>query len=124
VARHWREHGFGLWAVLDKSDGRFAGWCGVGYLHELDDVELGYTIARRLWGRGLATEAVERVLRYAFEGLALPRVVGVALAGNVASQRVMLKAGMTFREPYSVEGRDARLYAIENPYVRPAAPSD
>jgi RimJ/RimL family protein N-acetyltransferase len=116
---HWREHGFGLWALLDKAGG-FVGGCGVGYFHELPDAELGYALARSHWGRGLASEAVAVVLRHAFEVLDLPRVVGVAQAGNDASQSVLLKAGMALRQAYQYEGKEALMYAIENPLVGPA----
>ena len=48
-------------------------------------------------------------------GERLPRVVAVAQVANVASQRVMHKAGMTFQRTYHDEGKEAVLYAIENP---------
>src|SRR5262249_33897402 len=104
-----------MWAMLGRADGRFVGWCGIGYWHEMPDVELGYTVAPRCWGRGLATEAVRCVLRYAFGVVRLPRVVGVARVGNVASQNEMLKAGMSPRRPYAFDGHEGLLYAVENP---------
>jgi ribosomal-protein-alanine N-acetyltransferase len=119
LARHWDEHGFGTWAMLDRADGRFVGWCGIGYWHDPPDIELGYTVAPRCWGRGLATEAVGCVLRYAFEVPRLPRVVGVARVGNVASQKVMLKAGMSLRQPYAFDVHEGLLYAVENPHATP-----
>ena len=80
------------------------GRCGVGYFHG----RLGYAaLMRSHWGRGLASEAVRRVLRHAFEVLQLPRVIGVAQTGNVASQNVMVKAGMTLRQAYQYEGKEA-----------------
>jgi ribosomal-protein-alanine N-acetyltransferase len=55
IVDHWREHGFGVWALFRKTDGRFAGGCGVGYFYDLPDVELAYTVARAYRGLGLAT---------------------------------------------------------------------
>jgi ribosomal-protein-alanine N-acetyltransferase len=110
-----RRHGFGIWALRDRQDGRFVGRARVAYLHGLGDAELSYTLARRCWGRGLATEAVREVLRHALAVLRLPRVLGVAQVENIASQQVMRKAGMTLRGPYRDDGREALLYAIENP---------
>jgi ribosomal-protein-alanine N-acetyltransferase len=112
---HWQQHGFGLFALFDRGDGRFVGRCGLGYFHDVGDVELSYAVARPYWGRGLATEAVQRVLRYAFEELNLPRVVAAALVENVASQRVMARAGMTFSRDLMFDGYRAVLYAIDNP---------
>jgi hypothetical protein len=63
AARHWDEHDFGMWAKLDRAGGRFVGWCGIGHWHGLPSIELGYTVAPRCWGRGLATEAVGCLVR-------------------------------------------------------------
>jgi ribosomal-protein-alanine N-acetyltransferase len=121
---HWRRHGFGIWALLAKPGGRFVGRAGVAYPHGRGDAELSYTLARRCWGRGLATEAVRAVLRHALAVLRLPRVLGVAQVGNVASQRVLRKAGMTLRGPCQDDGREALLYAIENPAGGPPRSQD
>jgi RimJ/RimL family protein N-acetyltransferase len=93
----------------------------IGYWHGLADAELAYSLANECWGRGLATEAVRAVLRHAFEAVGLPRVVGVATVENVASQRVMLKAGMALQGPYEFDGRQEVLYAIEGPAVGSSA---
>jgi RimJ/RimL family protein N-acetyltransferase len=115
ILDHWHRHGFGVWAVLEQATGQFAGHCGIGYLHELPDVELTYALLPRFRGRGLATEAVIAILRHAFEVVGLPRVLGVAVVDNVASHRVMAKAGMRLQGPYEYDGKQAVMYAIENP---------
>src|SRR5262249_3544647 len=97
------------------------GWCGIGYWHGLPDLELGYTVASRCWGRGLATEAVGCLLRYAFEVLRLPRVVGAARVGNVASRRVMLKWGWSLRRPHGCVGPAGLLSHVEHPRGTPPA---
>ncbi|MDE2935177.1 MAG: GNAT family N-acetyltransferase [Chloroflexota bacterium] len=56
--------------------------------------ELGYGIARPLWGQGLVTEAVTAVLRYGFDSLGLARIYAYAVVDNEASWRVMEKLGM------------------------------
>jgi ribosomal-protein-alanine N-acetyltransferase len=110
--RHWQRHGFGLWALSPKASGQFVGRCGVGYLHELKDAELAYALARPFCGQGLATETVRRTLQHAFEDLRLPRVIGVARPENVASQKVMVKAGMTFRRRCRCDSIEAVMYSI------------
>jgi RimJ/RimL family protein N-acetyltransferase len=113
---HWEEYEIGHWALLHKEDGGFIGRCGVAYPEGPGDAELSYALVKRYWGQGLATEAVRRVLQYAFDVAGLPRVVGVALAENLASQRVMLRAGLSFRRFMQYDGKEAVLYAIENPF--------
>ena len=56
--------------------------------------ELGYGIARPLWGQGLVTEAAAAVLRYGFDSLGLVRIYAYAVVDNEASWRVMEKLGM------------------------------
>ena len=58
--------------------------------------ELGYWIAVPEWGRGYCTEAAAEMLRYAFEDLALHRVMARHFRGNPASGRVMQKIGMQY----------------------------
>jgi [ribosomal protein S5]-alanine N-acetyltransferase len=57
--------------------------------------ELGYWIAVPFWGQGYCTEAARRVIQYGFEELNLNKVYARHLGGNIASGRVMEKAGMT-----------------------------
>ena len=58
---------------------------------------MGYNIARAHWGRGYATEAAAAVLAYAFEDAGLHRVYATADSRNVASMRVLEKAGLQAR---------------------------
>jgi ribosomal-protein-alanine N-acetyltransferase len=113
AVRHWQEHGFGLWALHDRATGSFVGGCGVGYFNGLADVELGYALARPYWGRGLASEAVARVVRYAFDVLELPRLVALVRSENVASLAILRKAGMLCNGPHESEGKEFLIYAIE-----------
>lgn len=56
--------------------------------------ELGYWVSRAEWGRGYATEAVRRLLAFAFDELGLHRVEAHHFVENPASGRVMARAGM------------------------------
>ncbi|HYT87964.1 MAG TPA: GNAT family N-acetyltransferase [Gemmataceae bacterium] len=114
MLRHWQEHRFGIWALFAQASGDFVGRCGVAYLHRPGQPELAYTLARRYWNQGLASEAVARTVRHAFEVLGLPRVVAFARVENVASQKVMTKIGMAFQEQSQYGGLDAVMYVVEN----------
>jgi ribosomal-protein-alanine N-acetyltransferase len=56
-------------------------------------VNVGYNIAQRVNGRGYATETVRLAVDYAFDDLKLHRVAAGTMLSNVASQRVLEKAG-------------------------------
>jgi ribosomal-protein-alanine N-acetyltransferase len=115
MLRHWQEHRFGIWALFARKGSGFVGRCGVAYLHRPDEAELAYALARQHWGKGLATEAAGRALRYAFEVLGLPRVVAFARVENIASQKVMARIGMTFEQMCQYGGWDAVRYVVQNP---------
>jgi ribosomal-protein-alanine N-acetyltransferase len=69
-------------------------------LHPLEDVfrlncELGYWIAEPFWGKGIATEAVKQMARYAQENFHFKRLFARPYGRNIASQKVLEKAGFT-----------------------------
>jgi ribosomal-protein-alanine N-acetyltransferase len=57
--------------------------------------DVGYVLGRASWGRGLATEALRPVVGWAMAQPGIYRVWAVCDAENVASSRVLEKAGMT-----------------------------
>ncbi len=90
---HWDRHGFGLWVFRDKVDGQFVGRGGLRktYIGGNNEVELAYALMAEFWGKGLATEMGEAILKVGFEQLGLADVVCFTLTTNRASQRVMEK---------------------------------
>ena len=83
--------------------------------------ELGYWLARDYWGRGLTTAAVRAVVAYAFRDMGLKRIEATAFAGNLASHRVLEKAGFTregLLKAYHLKGDtliDAYMFALIAP---------
>jgi RimJ/RimL family protein N-acetyltransferase len=126
---HQKEHGFGLWAAVDKASGDVAGFCGLQFLDHTPEVEVGYRLAKRFWGMGLASEAARTSLRYGFEELGLDRIVAVVRPENAASQRVVEKIGLRYVRDARFYNTDVRYYAItrdeyerdESTYVHGAA---
>ncbi|MEM9148529.1 MAG: GNAT family N-acetyltransferase [Pseudomonadota bacterium] len=58
------------------------------------DIEVGYTLKRSAWGKGYATEACRRMLRFAFEETPLDVVAGTIDPNNAASRHVLRKSGL------------------------------
>jgi ribosomal-protein-alanine N-acetyltransferase len=99
--------------------GRLVGTCGFGHLWPAHArAELGYVLGRGLWGRGLMTGAVRAVIDFGFETLGLNRIDARCFVANVASARVMEKAGMRFegilREQIHAKGafQDLKSYSV------------
>jgi len=100
----YSERGFCRWRLLDKAAGEMIGFCGVGFWRDAPDPEIGWWLARRCWGRGLATEAAQTSLRDAFERVRLERIISMAMPVNAASIRIMKKLGFEFDCEFENEG--------------------
>jgi RimJ/RimL family protein N-acetyltransferase len=76
---------------------------GIGFVLQQDvervSAEVGYWLGQAFWGRGIVTEALEHVTRYAIERHGLTRLFALPFAYNIGSCRVLEKAG------YSLEAR-------------------
>lgn len=117
----WQQHELGMWAVVEKSSGAFAGWCGLGMLDGTPEVEVGYGLAQEFWGQGIATEAARASLRYGFEERRLERIVAVAMPDNLASRRVMEKLGMRYERDARYYNADVVYYAITRAEFQPGS---
>jgi RimJ/RimL family protein N-acetyltransferase len=111
--------GFGMWAVERTADGRLIGQCGLFHLDNTPEIEVAYLLDRACWGQGLASEAAGAALRYGFETLGLPRIVGVALPANRASCRVLEKIGLRFERPARYYDLDVAYYGLDRADWRP-----
>jgi RimJ/RimL family protein N-acetyltransferase len=119
---HWREHGFGWRSALDKASGEWLGFCGLNLVGPgtedvaEDDVEIGWWIVRRGWGRGYASEGAAALLDEGFERIGLERIVARVQPANVASRRVAEKIGLRFeRETTGRFGEPLLVYALSSP---------
>ncbi len=98
ITEHQRINGYSLFALhLNESDA-FVGWCGLMVVpfeaHFTPAVEIGWRLNKIFWGKGLATEAAEAVLRLGFLELGLSEIVSFTVELNQPSIRVMQKIGM------------------------------
>jgi ribosomal-protein-alanine N-acetyltransferase len=112
-------NGFGLWAVERIEDGRLLGFTGFG-ISDFDApfcpaVDVGWTLARDVWGHGYATEGAVAALDFAFDRLQLNEVVAHTTELNARSQAVMRRLGMT-HDPR--DDFDAPWYEVGHPRRR------
>lgn len=92
----YRADGFGLWAVVRKSDNQFIGDCGIT-LQNIDGEilpEIGFHTIKHFCNQGYATEAAEACKEYAIRKLGFTTIYSYSRESNVASQKVAAKIGM------------------------------
>ncbi len=105
-ARHWLErtlanyarHGFGYWRVSLREEDEFIGWCGpcAITLEESVEIQLGYLLDPKHWGRGIATEAAVAAREHAFVHLGVTRLIALIDCANDRSKKVAANVGMTY----------------------------
>jgi ribosomal-protein-alanine N-acetyltransferase len=87
-----------MYFVFDAKTGDLAGGCQLSNIRQgvaQSAASLGYWMGKRHAGQGLMTDAVTALVRFAFERLGFHRIEAACLATNVASRRVLTKAGFT-----------------------------
>lgn len=97
---HIDKHGWGKWAVSLRETDEFIGRIG---LEAVDfqapfpqNIELGYRIAYKHWGKGYASEGAKAALEYGFQNLNLEEIVAFTSVQNHRSQLVMKRIGMHY----------------------------
>jgi len=102
--------GFGRWACVLRDTHTVIGFCGLKYLPDLDEVDVGYRFLPQYWSRGLATEACMASLAFGFNTLSLDQIIAMVLPENTASIRVLEKSGMQFDAEIVYDGISALRY--------------
>lgn len=101
-------------------NGKAAG--GIG-LHPASDIEsknaeMGYWLAEPYWGKGIVTGAIAQMINYGFSNFDINRIYARPFGSNIASQKVLQKAGFVlearFDQTYFKNGeyQDELVYAV------------
>jgi ribosomal-protein-alanine N-acetyltransferase len=122
IEEHWRQRGYGLWAVERLDTGEFIGFLGLATASFeaafTPAVEVGWRLAAAHWGQGFATEGGRAALDFAFNRLGLAEVVSFTAVGNVKSVAVMQRLGLAhepsldFEHPAVPVGHPARPHVL------------
>lgn len=95
-SRHWEKFGYGHWAVTFRETGQLMGWCGLEFLPDTEETEVGYLFSHPFWGKGYATEAASASVAFGEDVVGLKEIIGLTDPLNIASQRVLEKSGLAF----------------------------
>ena len=96
---------FGFWLAFTKDTQEFMGWFhfrpGKSTPDDLKNIELGYRLKKKFWGKGYATEVSEKFIQIGFERYDIETIWATTMKKNLGSQRVMQKLGMSFAGDYT-----------------------
>lgn len=106
---------YGHHALIEKQSGLFVGQCGL-LAQEIEgkaEVEIGYHLLPKYWGKGFATEAALKFRDYAFGNNIAKSLISVIDVRNINSQRVAEKLGMSIDKQIQLFGLEVYIYRIE-----------
>lgn len=105
-------HGFGMCPMFSKETDEMIGAAGLQPLEDTVEIEVGYSVIKPLWGRGIGTEAARGWMEFGFNDFGLDRIVAVAVVENAASRRIMEKLGMKYEKTEEHYGENCAFYAV------------
>jgi RimJ/RimL family protein N-acetyltransferase len=117
---HFAETGYCKWAVEAPGISTFIGAVGLSKVRFeaafTPAVEIAWRINKRYWGQGFASEAARGAIDDGFYRVGLTEIVAITTLGNLPSQRVMQRLGMTraleFEHPMIAEGDPRRRHVL------------
>lgn len=111
---HWRRHGFGPWLLYERGSGRFVGRGGLAWtaVEGRPRVELPWALLEEFQGLGYATEQAIAAIATAGR-FGIDRIVSLTLPENLASRRVMEKAGLDLIGEVRHVGQTHVLYELD-----------
>jgi len=128
IERHFTDRSLFQWGIADRNTDRMVGTCTLASLSVTHRrAEIGYALARSVWGKGFVTEALPTLLKFAFETLGLHRIEADVDPRNAPSIRVLDRLGFQreghLRERYLVSGelQDSLIYGLLRPEWRASA---
>ena len=110
VTGQWALRGYGEFAVAERTTDALVGWAGLWHPIVLDEPELAWSLFPAAQGKGYATEAAARVMRWAADDLALPPLFSFVHPDNAASRRLAERLGAVQTGDTEFRGQPRLIY--------------
>lgn len=107
---HYEKYGFGRWAVINKGNSEFLGWCGLKFTEKLNEYDIGFRFFKKYWNKGYATESSKACLSYGRNELKMCEILGRAMKENKASIKVLEKIGLEYVKEFNFDGNIGVIY--------------
>ncbi|ETZ22110.1 GNAT family N-acetyltransferase [Pedobacter sp. V48] len=107
----------GRWGIFDTHSRDFIGmYLTRHFEYVADQVEIGYVLAKKYWGKGIASEASSALIEYCFRNTDTNQVVAVTDLDNIGSQKVLEKAGLRRLNNLKRDEQELAYFMIERAY--------
>lgn len=114
IIKHWKQHNFGVWALINQSTEEMMGHCGLRYIDDTKDIEIIYLLDPKFWGNGYATEAGNAAKQFASNYLNIQNLIARVRTNNSKSKKVIDKLGFKFICDRDYNGRSLSYYKFFN----------
>lgn len=107
--------GLGLWPTYLKETNEFIGWYILRHMPDNGEVEVGFRIKKKFWGKGYSTEAGKALIKHGFETVGLEKIAAIVDPENLASQAVIKKIGLKQKGTGVWYGMECLYFELEKP---------
>lgn len=114
TSNNYTRRGYGMFAVEEIASGNVIGFCGLVHPGNQPEPEVKYAFNKTCWGQGVASEVISALLPYGSREWQLQRIIATVYPENIASQRVLEKAGAVLTEKLLDDGVPVLLYVWRN----------
>lgn len=105
---------FGRWGIFETVNGNFIGNCLLRPFLEIPgQIEIGYSLSKLFWGRGIATEVAKALTAYGFAKTNTTEIVALTDFKNLGSQNVLKKSGFVQLENIIRRGVELNYFLIK-----------
>lgn len=109
----YKKYGIGRWAVINKENKEFLGWCGLKFTESLNEYDIGFRFFRKHWNKGYATESAKACVNFGLNKFKITEIIGRAMKDNKASIKVLEKIGLMYDRDFDFEGSKGVIYKIK-----------
>jgi RimJ/RimL family protein N-acetyltransferase len=105
----------GLMVLISKEDNTLIGHAGLvpQKIDGDEEIEIGYCISRKHWGKGYATESAKALLEYGKNNLDKQRFIALIQPDNISSKKVAKRVGMELDKNIVLAGKDVNVYSTK-----------
>lgn len=109
----YEEQGLPCFIIFEVETNEFVGRCGFSPM-ETGEIEVGYLLHKKFWGKGYASEALRLLLDWAKGNINTDYIIAFTPTAHIASVRVMQKCGMEHYKNDNAHGVACSFYRIKN----------
>jgi ribosomal-protein-alanine N-acetyltransferase len=103
---------FGRYFIVEKLSNKFIGLLLFKKDSKKTGVEIGYSLIKKYWKKGYATEIVKESIAWIFEAKGFSSMYAITELHNQNSKNVLLKCGFHRKENFTENGEEMSLFGI------------